>query len=214
MIPISIIDQVAALIKCREKMEAAPNAAWNAYIEGHYGPERAAAQALDAEERKQAFQFERRQIINALNLPAGVTPIWKHYTSVEIVGFKATLVAPTHGNRRVGEFKTAEEAAEAINAIRERLDVDVERRIKLTQATLPQQPNKSGLPSGVIKRETKKGDRFSAVICVTHPDGKRFQKMVGTFDNPEEAHRAYQIEHIKINGERSRYWSKRHELKA
>lgn len=211
-IPISIVDQLAALINCREQMEAAPNAAWNAYLEGHYGPERAAAQALDAEVRKQAFQSERRQIINALSLPVGVTPIWKHQYSLEISGFKANFIAPRHGNRRLGEFRTVEEAAEAISAMRARLEVELERRVKLTQASLPQQPNKSGLPTGVIRREMKSGDRFSAVICITNPDGKRSQKMVGTFDNPEEAHDAYRRAHIELHGEASRYWNKRHEI--
>lgn len=207
MIPISIADQLDALIHCRKKMEAAPDAAWNAYLEGHYGPERAATKALDAEVRKQKFQSARRQIINALNLPVGVTPIWKHHASVEIVGFKATLLAPAHGNRRLGQFPSVAEAVDAINNLRAELDAAQQRRIKLTPASLPEMRTKSGLPSGVIKRSAKCGDRYSAVI---HDTGK--QRMISTHDTPEEAHRAYCKAHIELHGERSRYWNQRHAL--
>ncbi|MER2514178.1 MAG: hypothetical protein ABTQ25_17470 [Nitrosomonas ureae] len=193
-------------------MEADPNAVWREYVEGHHGPERMAAAALAAEARKQGFRAERDRIANALNLPDGATPIWKHSHSVEIAGFRATLIAPAHGNRKLGTFITAEEASEAINSARVQLDVELERRIKLTQASLPQPPNKSGLPTGVIKRETKKGDRYSAVIDMTQPDGKRLQRMIGTYDSPEEAHDAYRRAHIKVHGEASRYWEQRHEL--
>ena len=212
MIPIPIADQLAALIRDRMQIEARPNAAWSEYIEGHYGPERQAAALLEREARIQGFKAERDRISNALNLPVGVTPIWKHHLSVEIVGFRATLFAPSYGNRRVGEFPTVEEAAEAINALRAKLDAESEGRVKLTQASLPQQPNKSGLPTGVIKRTTAKGDRFSAVIGMTQPDGKRLQRMISTHATPEEAHDAYRRAHIELHGERSRYWSKRHEL--
>ena len=126
---ISIADQLALLIRDREQREADPNAAWREYLEGHYGPERAAAQALDAEVRKQAFQSERRKIINGL--PEGITPIWKHQYSLEVVGFRAALVAPCYGNRRVGKFATVEEAAEAINSLRAKLDAKSERPTEL-----------------------------------------------------------------------------------
>ena len=212
MIPIPIADQLALLIRDREHREAKPNAAWNEYLEGHYGPERQAAALLEREARIQGFKSERDRIINALHLPDGVTPIWKHHLSVEIVGFRATLVAPSYGNRRVGEFPTVEEAAEAINALRAKLDAESERRVRVTQASLPQQPSKSGLPSGVIRRNTKKGDRFSAVIRMIRPDGKPVQRMLGTFDSPEEAHRVYCKAHVELHGEASRYWNKRHEL--
>lgn len=212
MIPIPIADQLAALIRDREQIEARPNAAWNEYLEGHYGPERQAAALLEREARIQGFKAERDRISNALNLPVGVTPIWRHHASTEIVGFRATLFAPSYGNRRVGKFPTVEEAAEAINALRAKLDAESEGRVKLTQASLPQQPNKSGLPTGVIKRTTAKGDRFSAVIGMTQPDGKRLQRMISTHDSPEQAHDAYRRAHIELHGEASRYWNQRHEL--
>lgn len=212
MIPIPIIDQLTALIRDRKRIETEPNAAWNRYLEGHHGRERQAAALLERETRKQGFKAERDRISNALNLPDGVTPIWKHHLSVEIVGFRATLVAPCYGNRRVGEFPTVEEAAEAINALRAKLDAESEGRVKLTQASLPQQPSKSGLPSDVIRRNTKKGDRFSAVIRMIRPDGKPVQRMLGTFDSPEEAHRVYCKAHVELHGEASRYWNKRHDL--
>lgn len=214
MIPISIADQLAALIRDREHREAKPNAAWSEYLEGHYGPERQAAALLEREARIQGFKAERDRIANGLSLPAGITPIWKHHLSVEIIAFRATLFAPSYGNRRVGEFPTVEEAAEAINTLRAKLDAESEGRVRVTQASLPQRPNKSGLPTGVIKRNTGKGDRYSAVIRMIRPDGKPVQRMISTHDTPEEAHRAYQIEHIKIHGEKSRYWSKRHELSS
>lgn len=212
MIPISIADQLAALIRDRMQIEAKPNATWREYLEGHYGPERQAAALLEREARKLGFKAERDRIINSLHLPDGVTPIWKHHASTEIIAFRATLFAPSYGNRRVGEFPTVEEAAEAINTLRAKLDAESEGRIKLTQASLPQQPNKSGLPTGVIKRTTAKGDRFSAVIGMTQPDGKRLQRMISTHATPEEAHDAYRRAHIELHGERSRYWSQRHEL--
>lgn len=160
MIPIPIADQLAALIRDREQIEAKPNATWREYLEGHYGPERQAAALLEKEARTQEFKAERDRIANGLSLPAGITPIWKHHLSVEIIAFRATLFAPSYGNRRVGKFPTVEEAAEAINTLRAKLDAESEGRIKLTQASLPQRPSKSGLPSGVIKRTTAKGDRF------------------------------------------------------
>lgn len=212
MIPIPIADQLAALIRDREHREAKPNAAWNEYLEGHYGPERQAAALLEKETRIQEFKAERDRVVNGLNLPAGVAPVWRHHLSVEIVAFRATLVAPSYGNRRVGEFPTVEEAAEAINALRAKLDAESEGRVRVTQASLPQRPNKSGLPTGVIKRNTGKGDRYSAVIRMIRPDGKPVQRMLGTFDSPEEAHDDYRRAHIELHGERSRYWNQRHEL--
>lgn len=125
MIPIA--DQLAALIRDRQQIEAKPNAAWNAYLEGHYGPERQAAALLEKETRTQEFKAERDRVINALNLPDGVTPIWKNYLSVEIIAFRATLIAPSYGNRGLGEFPTAQEAAEALNNLRAKLDAESER---------------------------------------------------------------------------------------
>lgn len=124
MIPIA--DQLAALIRDREQREADPNAAWREYLEGHYGPERVAAAALAVEARKQELKAERDRITNGLNLALGITPVWKKGYSVEIEHYKATLIAPSHGNRRVGEFKTAEEATNAINNMRARLDAERE----------------------------------------------------------------------------------------
>ena len=246
MIPIA--DQLAALIRDREQREADPNAAWNAYLEGHYGPERMAAAALAVEARKQELKAERDRITNGLNLALGITPVWKSHRDAEIVGFKAFLIDPGNGSRRVGIFPNLEEATDAINAMRARLNAERERRFKvevaehrakrdaterrtklgaerrleikaaregqtkLTQASLPQRPNKSGLPNGVVKRETKSGDRYSAVISMTQPDGKRLQRMISTYDTPEEAHDAYRRAHIKVHGEASRYWNQRHEL--
>lgn len=212
-IPISIADQLDALIQCREQMEATPTTAWNQYLEGHYGPERKAAVLAEKEARIQELKAERDRIINALNLPAGVIPIWGR-ASVEVVAFRATLVAPRYGNQRLGEFPSAEEAAEAINTLRANLDAEAEGRIRVTQASLPQKPSKSGLPSGVIKREAKSGDRYAAMIDIPAQGNNcaRKRKMVGTFDTPEEAHNAYRKAHIDLHGERSRYWSQRHEL--
>lgn len=130
MIPISIIDQVVALIHCREQMDAAPNAAWNAYLEGHHGRERAAAAALAAEARKQELKAERERITNALNLPLGISPVWKGYYSAEIVSFKAFVINPGGGSRRVGTFPTVEKAVEAINVMRSRLNAERERRYR------------------------------------------------------------------------------------
>lgn len=248
MIPIA--DQLAALVRDRERIEANPNAAWNAYLEGHYGPERMAAAALAAEVRRQELKTERDRIISALNLPLGINPVWKSHRDAEIVSFKAFLIDPGNGSRRVGIFPNLEEATDAINAMRARLNAERERRFqvevaehrakrdaterrtklgaererrleikaaregqtKLTQASLPQRPNKSGLPNGVVKRETKSGDRYSAVIGMTQPDGKRLQRMISTHDSPEQAHDAYRRAHIELHGEASRYWNQRHEL--
>jgi len=72
----------------------------------------------------------------------------------------------------------------------------------------PQERTHSGLPLGVVKRASvNKGDRFSAVI-----NNRGRNRMLGTFDTPEEAHRAYCKAHIELHGEQSRYWSQRHEL--
>jgi len=134
MIPIPIIDQLTALIRDRKQIETEPNAAWNRYLEGHHGRERAAAAALAAEARKQELKAERERITNALNLPLGISPVWKGYHSAEIVSFKAFLINPGGGSRRVGTFPTVEKAVEAINVMRSRLNAERERRYQVEVA--------------------------------------------------------------------------------
>lgn len=66
--------------------------------------------------------------------------------------------------------------------------------------------SKFGLPAGVIRRGVN-NDRYAAVI---QENGKK--RMIGTFDTPEQAHRAYVVAHIKHHREQSIYWTKRHEF--
>lgn len=65
----------------------------------------------------------------------------------------------------------------------------------------------SGLPAGVRVSRTKAGDRYAAIIFA---NGR--SRMIGTYDAPEEAHLVYCKAHIELHGERSRYWSQRHEI--
>lgn len=210
MIPISLFDQIVAINATREAIEADPTPDWRAYLGGWHGPEKAAAAAAAAAERK--------RIVARMNLPSGVTPLW---SADGDLSFRAVLHVYQQGTRYLGIFDTPEAAHEvhrkahiehygersrfwprqsAGNGLRKRPN---------TQASLQQKPSKSGLPSGVIKRHSKAGERYSAVI---HEGGK--SRMISTHDTPEEAHRAYQIEHIKIHAEASRYWNQRHALEA
>lgn len=212
MIPISLFDQIVAINATRQAIETDPTADWQAYLDGWHGPEKAAAAAKVAAERK--------SFVARLNLPSGVTPFWNADGDLS---FRAVLHVYQQGIRYLGSFDTPEAAHEAhrkahIEHYGERSrflgqrtgdDGALKRRRSNTQASLEQQRSKSGLPSGVIKRSGKKGDRYSAVI---YDAGK--QRMISTHDTPEEAHRAYQIEHIKIHGKYSRYWNQRHALEA
>ena len=215
MIPISLFDQIVAINVAREAIEADPTPEWREYLEGWNGPEKAAAVADLAAERK--------RIAASMKLPSGVQVLW-HATGE--MSFRAVLYAYQQGTRYLGVFDTPEAAHEAHRKahiehygersryLRQRAfdDGAPKRKRPNTQASLQQRPTKSGLPTGVIKRSAKSGDRYSAVIAFTDPDGDRCQRMISTHDTPEEAHRAYQIEHIKIHGEDSRYWAQRNAL--
>lgn len=212
MIPISLLDQIVAINVAREAIEADPTPEWREYIEGWHGSEQAAATAKLAEERK--------RLTASMRLPSGVQV---HWTAKGELRFRAVLYAYAQGTRYLGVFDTPGAAHEAhrkahIEHYGERSryllqrafdDGTPKRKRPNTQASLQQHPTKSGLPSGVIKRINSKGERFSAVI---HDAGK--QRMISTHDTPEEAHRAYQIEHIKTHGKNSRYWNQRHALEA
>lgn len=210
MIPISLLDQIVAINAAREAIEADPTPDWRAYLDGWHGPAKAAAAAKVAAERK--------RIVARMNLPLGVTPLW---SASGDLSFRAVLHVYQQGIRYLGTFDTPEAAHEVhrkahIEQYGERSRYcrrkdarDGTRKRSNTQASLPEKSRKSGLPLGVIKRQSKAGYRYSARI-----QANGTTRMISTHDTPEEAHRAYQIEHIKIHGEDSRYWNQRYALEA